>query len=44
MKAALLKYGPYQGVQQVISFDASGDATRKVYFTEIRSGNLVQYK
>ncbi|MBK7415199.1 MAG: ABC transporter substrate-binding protein [Dechloromonas sp.] len=44
MKAALLKYGPYQGVQQEISFDASGDATRKVYFTEIRSGNLVQYK
>jgi branched-chain amino acid transport system substrate-binding protein len=44
MKAALLKYGPYQGVQQDISFDASGDATRKVYFTEIRSGNLVQYK
>lgn len=44
MKSALLKYGPYQGVQQEIRFDANGDATRKVYFTEIHSGNLVQYK
>ena len=44
MKAALLKYGPYKGVQQEIAFDANGDATRMVYFTEIRSGNLVQYK
>jgi branched-chain amino acid transport system substrate-binding protein len=44
MKAALLKYGPYQGVQQEISFDANGDATRKVYFTEIRNGSLVQVK
>lgn len=44
MKAALLKYGPYQGVQQPIVFDASGDATRQVYFTEIRNGSLVQFK
>ncbi len=44
MKGALLKYGPYKGVQQDIVFDASGDATRMVYFTEIRSGNPVQYK
>ena len=44
MKAALLKYGPYQGVQQEIRFDANGDATRKVYFTEIRGDGLVQVK
>lgn len=44
MKTALLKYGPYKGVQQEIVFDANGDATRMVYFTELRSGNLVQYK
>lgn len=44
MKTALLKHGPYQGVQQEIRFDANGDATREVYFTEIRIGNLVQFK
>lgn len=44
MKAALLKYGPYQGVQQEIRFDANGDATRQVYFTEIRNGNTVQFR
>jgi branched-chain amino acid transport system substrate-binding protein len=44
MKTALLKYGPYQGVQQEIRFDANGDATRKVFFTEIRNGSLVQVK
>ena len=44
MKSALLKYGPYQGVQQPIQFNPSGDATREVFFTEIRSGQLVQFK
>lgn len=44
IKTALLKYGPYQGVQQDIRFDANGDATRQVYFTEIRIGNLFQFK
>lgn len=44
MKAALLKYGPYQGVQQKIRFDANGDATRQVFFTEIRNRSLVQVK
>ena len=42
IKAALLKYGPYRGVQQEIRFDAFGDATRQVYFTEIRNGSFVQ--
>jgi len=37
MKPALLKYGPYQGVQQEIRFSPAGDATRRVFFTEIRA-------
>lgn len=44
MKQALLRYGPYRGVQQDIRFDANGDATRKVYFTEIRGDAPVQVK
>lgn len=44
MKEALLKYGPYTGVQQKIQFDAYGDAKREVFFTEIRNGQLVQLK
>lgn len=40
MKTALLSYGPYQGVQQEIRFDANGDASRRVYFSEIRIGEL----
>lgn len=44
IKKALLKYGPYQGVQQAIEFDEFGDASRQVYFTEIRQGELVQLK
>lgn len=43
-KTALLKYGPYTGVQQAIQFDANGDATRKVFFTEIRGGHFVQVR
>lgn len=42
MKAALLRHGPYPGVQQEITFNPTGDATRQVYFTEIRNGSLVQ--
>lgn len=44
MKQALLKYGPYAGVQQKIEFDSFGDATRQVFFTEIRNGQLVQLR
>ncbi len=43
-KEALLRYGPYNGVQQKIVFDANGDTTRQVYFTEIHKGQLVQLK
>ena len=44
MKEALLRNGPYQGVQQEIQFNATGDASRQVYFTEIRNSHLVQNK
>lgn len=44
VKAAVLKYGPYQGLQQQISFDATGDTQRKVFFTEIRDGRFVALK
>ncbi len=38
VKAAVLRNGPYQGLQQRIVFDANGDTQRKVFFTEIRDG------
>lgn len=40
VKAAVLKYGPYQGLQQQIAFDANGDTQRKVFFNEIRDGRF----
>ncbi len=39
IKAAVLRNGPYQGLQQRIAFDANGDTERKVFFTEIRDGS-----
>ena len=44
VKAAVLKYGPYEGLQQSIQFDANGDTQRKVFFTEIRDGRYVLVK
>jgi branched-chain amino acid transport system substrate-binding protein len=44
VKEALFKYGPYQGLQQKIEFDRNGDASRTVYFTEIRAGKFVQFR
>lgn len=41
-KTAVLKYGPYDGLQQQIIFDANGDTNRKVVFTEIRDGRYVK--
>jgi len=40
IKAAALRSGPYQGLQQEIVFDANGDTPRKVYFTEIKDGQF----
>lgn len=37
-KAAVLRRGPYQGLQQQIVFDANGDTQRKAFFTQIRDG------
>lgn len=42
LKAAAQRSGPYQGLQQTISFDANGDTARKVFFTEIRDGRYVK--
>jgi branched-chain amino acid transport system substrate-binding protein len=44
LKAAALKAGPYDGLQQKIAFDANGDTPRQVFFTEIRDGRYVQVK
>lgn len=39
-KQAVLKYGPYQGLQQEIVFDGNGDTDHKVFFTEIHNGRF----
>jgi branched-chain amino acid transport system substrate-binding protein len=44
LKSAVLKSGPYQGLQQTIAFDANGDTRRQVFFTEIRGGRYVPLK
>ncbi len=41
-KEALLGLGPYQGLQQQISFDANGDASRVPYFVVVRNGRFVR--
>ena len=42
VKQAALRSGPFQGLQQTITFDANGDTPRKVFFTEIRDGRYVK--
>jgi branched-chain amino acid transport system substrate-binding protein len=42
LKAAALRAGPYDGLQQSIVFDAHGDTQRHVVFTEIHSGQFVK--
>lgn len=44
VKDAVLRYGPYQGLQQQIAFDANGDTPRQVFFTEIRDGRFVRFR
>jgi len=41
LKDAIARSGPFQGLQQSISFDANGDTQRKVFFTQIRNGRYV---
>jgi branched-chain amino acid transport system substrate-binding protein len=38
VKGALLRLGPFQGLQQKVSFDAFGDSRREAVFSEIRNG------
>ena len=42
VKAAALRAGPYQGLQQQIVFDANGDTNRRVSFTTIQNGKYVK--
>ncbi|WP_367848143.1 ABC transporter substrate-binding protein [Rhodoferax sp. WC2427] len=44
VQQAILKYGPFQGLQQSIQFDRYGDTPRKVYFTEVHGGQFVLLK
>lgn len=39
-KEALPKFGPYQGLQQQISFDANGDSSRIAHFMIVRNGRF----
>mgnify|MGYP000893303060 CR=1 FL=1 len=41
-KEALIKFGPYEGLQQSIQFDANGDSNRSAYFMVIRNGRFVR--
>ncbi len=41
---AILKYGPFEGLQQSIQFDRFGDTPRKVFFTEVHGGKFVLLK
>ena len=42
VKEALIKLGPYEGLQQQIRFDENGDTTRVAYFMAIRAGRFVR--
>ncbi len=41
VKEALLRFGPYPGLQQQVAFDANGDAQRAIYFMVVRDGRFV---
>ena len=42
LKQAALRSGPFQGLQQVIVFDANGDTRRKAFMTTIQNGRYVK--
>lgn len=44
VKAAVLRYGPYQGLLQEIAFDRYGDTQRKVFFARINDGRFMPMK
>lgn len=41
VKDAVLRHGPYPGLQHLIEIDAFGDSTRPIHFAEIRDGQFV---
>ena len=41
VKAALLAFGPYDGVQERWIFDPNGDARRKTYMARVRNSSFV---
>lgn len=41
-KEALLKFGPYPGLQQSIRLNATGDSQRAAYFMVIRDGRFAR--
>ena len=41
MREAVLRHGPFDGLQQAIGFDRFGDTQRRVYFTQVRDGQFV---
>lgn len=43
LKDAVLRAGPYQGLQQEIAFDKNGDTRRRVYFRIIRAGSYAKF-
>ena len=42
LKQAALRSGPYQGLQQTITFDANGDTRRQAFFTRIQNGRYAR--
>jgi branched-chain amino acid transport system substrate-binding protein len=42
LKDALLRFGPYEGLQQKVGFDANGDAQRVAHFMMIKDGHFVR--
>lgn len=40
LRDAVLRHGPYQGLQQTIALDRFGDAERPAYFTVVRNGQF----
>lgn len=42
MKDALIRLGPFEGLQQKVGFDANGDAQRVAYFMMVKDGRFVR--
>lgn len=42
VKDALIRFGPYEGLQQEVRFDANGDASRVAHFMMVKDGRFVR--